>query len=260
MQLVRPSNRLAAIAALAGLASLLTCPPVEATVDYQLFERVLVQNVRNGYVDYEGIRADPAFVEFLAQLAEKPDATETETDSKATLALLINAYNAFAIKGILDGHSPVSLPGRHRYFKSLKYQLRGESISLEDLAATRISTQGDPRIHFAIVCASISCPRLWSHAYLPGQLDEQLDAAAKRFVNDITRNRFDVAQRIAFVSQIFESFQAEFARSAGSVPAYMARYASDGAVQAALEDGRLRVKFLPYDWELNGSVSARGAR
>jgi hypothetical protein len=79
-------------------------------------------------------------------------------------------------------------------------------------------------------------------------------------VNDITRNRFDVAQRMAFVSPIFEEFAADLAQSAGSVPAFMARYAADGAVRAALEDGRLQLKYLPYDWDLNGSVSPGGTR
>jgi hypothetical protein len=237
------------LAACTGLAIL---GRAEAAVDFQLFERVLVQNVRNGYVDYEGIRADPAFLQFIGELAAKPAAAET--DPKAQLALLINAYNAFAIKGILDGHSPASLLARRRYFKGVKYQLLGEAITLEELEGRRIRPLGDPRIHFAIVCASISCPRLSNHAYLPETLDEQLDDAVRRFVNDLSRNRFDVAQRMAFVSRIFEWFADDFGKPPGAVPAFMARYATDGAVRAALEDGRLQFRYLDYDWDLNGRV------
>jgi hypothetical protein len=224
-----------------------------AAVDYGLLERVLVQNVRNGYVDYEGIRADPAFPQFIGQLAEKP--AEPDADPKARTALLINAYNAFAIKGILDGRSPSSLLARRSYFRGVKYRLQGEPITLEDLEAKRIRPLGDPRIHFAIVCASISCPRLSNHAYLAETLDDQLEDAARRFVNDISRNRFDVAQRIAFVSRIFDWFADDFGKEPGAVPAFMARYATDGAVRAALEDGRLQLRYLPYDWDLNGRVA-----
>ena len=223
---------------------------LSAMPDYALFDEVLLYNVHNGYVDYDGIRAHPKFAEFLRQLGE-PQATPPDSRPEE-LALYINAYNAFAIQGILDGYSPATRLKRHRYFKSREYRLAGADITLDALEHQRLRPLGDARIHFAIVCAAISCPRLASRAYLPETLDAQLDAATQRFINDHTRNRFDVALKTAFLSPIFEWFEADFAKNAGSVPEFLAQQVDDTAVRAALLDGRLEVRYLPYDWDLNG--------
>jgi hypothetical protein len=229
---------------------LLLATGAAARPDYALLDEVLLYNVRNGYVDYDGIRAHPKFAEFLRQLGE-PQASPAAS-REAELALYINAYNAFAIKGILDGYSPATRFGRYRYFKRREHRLAGESITLDALEHRRLRPLGDPRIHFAIVCASISCPRLASRAYLPETINQQLDEATQRFVNDHTRNRFDVALKTAFLSPIFDWFQEDFETNAGSVPGFLARNVQDTAVRAALLDGRLAIRYLPYDWELNG--------
>jgi hypothetical protein len=239
--------------ATAALTLLLFAQAAVGAPDYKLFDDVLLYNVRNGYVDYDGIRAHPKFAEFLRQLGEPGTLPESREE---TLALYINAYNAFAIQGILDGYSPATRLSRHRYFKSREYPLLGADITLDALEHQRLRPLGDPRIHFAIVCASISCPRLASRAYFPDQIDTQLDAAARRFVNDITRNRFDVAQKTAFLSQIFDWFEEDFAINAGAVPKYIAQFVDDNAVRAALLDGRLGIRHLPYDWDLNGRYAA----
>jgi hypothetical protein len=237
----------------AALGLLLLAQAAGAAPDYALFDEVLLYNVRNGYVDYDGVRAHPKFSRFIAQLGEPGTLPASREE---TLALYINAYNAFAIQGILDGYSPAGRLGRYRYFKRQKYQLLGESITLDTLEHQRLRPLGDARVHFAIVCASISCPRLASGAYLPERLDRQLDEAARRFVNDNTRNRFDVAQKTAFLSQIFDWFEDDFAKSAGAVPKFIARHVDDAAVEAALLDGRLAIRYLPYDWDLNGRYVA----
>jgi hypothetical protein len=233
-----------------GLLLALAAAPVSAALDYKLLDEVLLYNVRNGYVDYDGIRAHPKFAEFVRQVGEpQPEPSDSRQEQ---LALYINAYNAFAIQGILDGYSPATRFGRFRYFKGRYYRLFGEETTLDALEHKRMRPLGDPRIHFAIVCAAISCPRLASRAYLPETLDAQLDEAARRFINDHTRNRFDVAMTTAFLSPIFDWFREDFEKSAGSVTQYVAQYVDDTAVRAALLDGRLTVRYLPYDWELNG--------
>ena len=119
-------------------------------------DAVLLRNVRNGFVDYDGIKADPAFGRFVTGLAS---ASSSDLDERNTrLAFLINAYNAFAIRGILDGYSPASLLGRYNFFKRREYGLLGETTSLDDLEHDQILPLGEPRVHFAIVCASIVLP------------------------------------------------------------------------------------------------------
>jgi hypothetical protein len=246
-------HALLAWAALAGLT--LATAAVANTPDYGLFDEVLLHNVRNGYVDYDGVALNPKFSEFVRQLGEAQ--AEPFADREAELAFYINAYNALAIQGILDGYSPATRFGRHRFLKGREYRLLGAEITLDQLEHKRIRPLGDPRIHFAIVCASISCPRLSNRAYLPETLDAQLDEAAQRFVNDVTRNRLDVAQKTAFISRIFEWFGEDFEKAAGSVPQYLAQYVADPAVRAALLDGRMGIRYLPYDWELNGRYASR---
>ncbi|MDP2324423.1 MAG: DUF547 domain-containing protein, partial [Gammaproteobacteria bacterium] len=168
------------------------------------------------------------------------------------LAFLINAYNALAIRGILDGYSPASRFGRYIYFKRRKYELLGNTTTLEGLEHGQILPLAEPRVHFAIVCASISCPRLANHAFRPEDLDAQLEAAARSFANDGARNRYDVKRRIAFLSRIFDWYEADFIRAAGSTQKYLARYVSDPAVAGLLIQDGFEVRFVDYDWDLNG--------
>lgn len=229
----------------------LFCLPATASLpnDDDL-DAVLLRNVRNGFVDYDGIRADPAFGRYLTSLAT---ATESDLDKPdIRLASLVNAYNALAIRGILDGYSPSSWFGRRTYFRQREYDLLGTKTTLEQLEHGKILPLGEPRVHFAIVCASLSCPRLASGAYRPGTLDAQLDAAARSFANDPTRNRYDVKRRIAFLSSIFDWYQSDFIRAAGSTQKYLARYVSDPAAAELLARDGFDVRFVDYDWDLNG--------
>lgn len=213
-------------------------------------DAVLLRNVRNGFVDYDGIRADPAFGRFVTGLA---NATTADLDERNTrLAFLINAYNALAIRGILDGYSPASMPGRYNFFKRREYGLLGGKTTLEDLENGQILPLGEPRVHFAIVCASLSCPRLANRHYAPAELDAQLEAAARAFANDGARNRYDVKRQIAFLSSIFDRYQADFVGAAGSTQKFLARYVSDPAARELLARDGFEIRFVDYDWDLNG--------
>jgi hypothetical protein len=253
--LPRPSPfapRLCAPLLCAALLAWSTAVPASLP-DIDAFDEVLLQNVRNGFVDYDGIAADERFVAFIAAVG---NATPNVTDGPdGGLAFYINAYNALAIHGILDGQSPASWWGRQRFFKRQKYLVRNEEISLETLEHERIATLGDARIHFAIVCASLSCPRLSSRAYRPEQLNVQLHEAARRFVNDPTRNRFDVQRRIAFVSMIFDWYADDFAQAGGSLQRYLARFIDDAEVQEILRADGFELRYIDYDWNLNGYYS-----
>lgn len=232
------------------LLCLLSAPATAALPNIDDLDGVLMRNVRNGFVDYDGIRADPAFGRFVTALASTTPADLAKPDTR--LAFLVNAYNALAIRGILDGYSPSSRFGRYVYFKRRKYELLGSQTTLEGLEHGQILPLGDPRVHFAIVCASISCPRLASRAFTPAELDAQLESAARSFANDGARNRYDVGRKTAFLSSIFDWYEADFVRAAGSVQKYLARYVSDPAAAALLASDGFEVRYLDYDWELNG--------
>ena len=225
--------------------------PVAAAIDFdwQSVDAVLGRHVVDARVDYPGLRSDPAFAGLVAAVAGTDLAGATRDER---LAFYINAYNLLAIQGILNGRSPATGPGKWRYFYLDRYAVAGERISLNTLEQKRLRTLGEPRIHFAIVCASRSCPLLGSRAWQPSRLDAQLDAAARRFVNDPQRNRFDLAAGEARLSKIFQWFDEDFL-AAGGVSAWLADYVADPALADALRREALTVKYLPYDWSLNGT-------
>lgn len=218
---------------------------------HRSFDQVLGTHVRAGFVDYPSIRTDGRFEVYLTQLDRvDPDALATRNER---LAFWINAYNAFAIKGILDQYSPVTYIGRYRYFIGREYPIGGKTINLYDLERKVLVGQfHEPLIHFAIVCASTSCPKLQTWVYEPDQLERQLDRVARDFINDPTRNRFDRMQKVASLSMIFKWFDDDFAEAAGSVPAYIARYVGDPELAQDLIASEYRIEYLEYDWSLNG--------
>lgn len=233
-------------------------PLAPHTVTHQLFDEVLRASVLDGRVDYPAIQTDGRFEPYVSQLDHvAPTGLPTDRDR---LAFWINAYNAFAIKGILDGYAPGTLAGRYRYFLGRDYRVGGERITLYDLERNLLIPDfREPRVHFAIVCASRSCPKLRSEAYHASRLDAQLDDSARSFINDPTRNRFDREHRVASLSMIFKWFAEDFASQDGSVLGYVARYVTDQDLARDLESSPYRVEFLEYDWRLNGPPPRIGA-
>lgn len=217
---------------------------------HDLFNRVLRENVTDGKVNYPGIKNDARFNAYLTILKQTdPGSFATQAEK---LAFWINAYNALAIKGILDGLSPASLFGRLRYFKLTKYDVAGKSLTLYDLERNVIIPFNDPRIHFAIVCASASCPKLRSEAYVADRLEEQLDDGAKDFINDAHKNRFDVENKTAELSKIFDWFKTDFNQHAGSVQHYIKQYLADPVLREEAANETFRISYMKYDWSLNG--------
>lgn len=223
------------------------------TPDIDEFEELLLQNVRNGFIDYDGLAADDRFGHFIDQIGATIPGDGDKTD--AGLAFYINAYNALAIQGIIDGRSPVTRGGRKRFFQRQKFRVLGENLSLDAIERKYLAASGDPRIYFAISCASMACPRLSSHAYRPETINLQLHDAARRFINDPTRNRFDLERRIAFLSTIFERHAEDFIQAGGSLQRYLARFVNDAEVQEALRAGEFELRFIEGDWGLNGYFS-----
>jgi hypothetical protein len=219
------------------------------SLDHTPLDALLRAHVSNGVVDYRGFQDNPAFARYIEALAKA-----AALDGKAAeLAYYINAYNAFAIEGILEGLSPSSLLGRARYFKYTDRPLNGRRISLHDIEHAILRTLGDPRMHFAIVCASKSCPFLRAEAYAASRLDAQLDDQAWQFVNDPFRNRFDKGAQTAYLSETFKWFDEDFRAAAGSSQRFVARYVADAEVAQALRADGYKIAWIDYDWRLNGT-------
>ncbi len=226
-------------------------PIVASQFSHELFNQTLREHVHHGVVNYSGYASDPRLTQYL-HLLNRLDPTTLPTRNDR-LAFWINAYNAFAIQGILDGYSPTTWAGKYTYFVSRDYMVGGAKVNLYAVErAILIPEFREPRIHFAIVCASRSCPKLRSWAFSPDTLDQQLDDSARLFINDPNRNVFDRQQKIAYLSKIFDWFTDDFVSHSGSLTKYVAQYVEDPELAEELVKGTYRVEFLEYDWTLNG--------
>ena len=213
------------------------------------FENALRGNVHNGKVDYQAIKENSNFHAYIESLKNKPS-FESENQE---LAYWINAYNALVIKGILEGGSPSTFFSRQSFFKGDKYELAGMRINLNDLERKVIIPIGEPRIHFAINCASSSCPKLQPTVFKANVLDQQLNDATYAFINDTMRNYFDTATKTAYISKIFDWFEEDFVKHSGSVMQYIAQYVKDEKIAKDLRSGDYKIRYLKYDWNLNGT-------
>ncbi|GAB1724787.1 MAG: DUF547 domain-containing protein [Nitrospira sp. CR1.1] len=219
-------------------------------VSHRLWQELLSADVRDGVVDYPAIRRQGRLPSYIA-LLNRVDPGRLSVGDR--LAFWINAYNAFAVTGILDGYSPDTLFGRYRYFIARKYSIGGQAVNLYDLEREILIAQfHEPRVHFAIVCASASCPKLQSWAFEGQHLDEQLNRVTEEFVNDPLRNRFDRSRKVASLSMIFKWFAKDFEARSGSILGYVGEYVQDPSLKQALLAGDYTVEFLDYDWHLNG--------
>ena len=232
------------------------------TVNHARFDRVLMEYVdAAGYVDYARLqaRADSLLRPYLQQLAETDPAA---LDREARLAFWINAYNAYTIKLILD-HYPVesindikpgagpAVPKVNSPFKLDVGEVAGEVRTLDEIEHGIIRERFDePRIHFALVCAAVSCPRLRKEAYTGDRLNDQLDDQARTFLHDTDKNAVPAGEETVALSRIFKWFDEDFGASSASIQRFIAPY-FDGNVRTNLEQARYDVSYRKYDWSLN---------
>jgi hypothetical protein len=224
-----------------------------ATFDHSAFDHLLSTHVdAEGYVDYEGLAGEAdALDAYLAALAGAPFDALARDDK---LALLINAYNAFTLRLILD-HWPVEsirdIPAAERW-EAVRWEVAGGTRSLDQIEHQMIRPDfREPRIHFVLVCAAIGCPPLATEAYTGERLEEQLEA---RTVYTHSRDRwlrYEPGADTIHLTSLYDWYGADFEQVAGSVLDFVAGYDADLARD--LEAGhRPKVRFLDYDWALNG--------
>jgi hypothetical protein len=243
--------------------------------DVSDYDRLLQTYVTaEGWVDYAGLsRERAALSRFLEQLAVvSPNGLK---DSSERLAFWINAYNAFTLADALD-----TVYGKHKsvrqvsgFFDGKQHLVAGEKLTLDEIEK-RGRDLHDPRIHFAIVCASASCPKLQRFAYIGEKLDSQLDQAARGFLADPKRGlRFEPERNNLYVSPIFEWYAGDFTGASSGFLArvkatvsgselldFIARYAP-GEVSNRVKENPPTLHYFKYDWSLNSlDTHASGAK
>lgn len=234
------------------LAGVLLVPAAAHAQDWTLYDELLAAHVapveREGIrfhgVDYAAWARDPRYPQLLAQIESLPlESLQSEADK---LAFYINVYNVYAIRMVID-HLPLSsIRDAGSLFspvwKKPVGSLGGRTVTLDEIEHQILRPMGEPRIHFAIVCASLSCPDLRREAFTAARLETQLQEQTLGFLNHADKGLQLDGTRVR-VSQIFDWFEEDF-DGAGGVEAFVRSHRDLPA------DIRLRAD-IPYNWNLN---------
>ncbi|MFZ6010570.1 MAG: DUF547 domain-containing protein [Bacteroidota bacterium] len=235
-----------------ALMLLLTRTSVAQAPSHAKWDQLLKKYVGvDGRVNYKGFSGDKNSLNaYLQDLTNHSPDNRWKKNEK--LAYWINAYNAFTVKlivdnyplkGIKDLNPTVALPGVNTVWQKRFFKIGPKETSLDDIEHEILRKQFDePRIHFAINCASVSCPVLLNEAYTPDKIEQQLQQQAIRFVNDPTRNI--VSKNELRLSQIFNWFTKDFTKK-GTLIDFVNQYAKVKVSKNA------SLKFLEYNWNLN---------
>jgi len=228
-------------------------------INYESFNSVLQSfSNENGSVDYTSIRNDPfnlnKFITFINNVSpeNRPDLF-TGDDAKA---YWINVYNALAIKTIIDNPEVNSIReiswGMGAFWRN-KFIVGGKKMTLNYIEHKILRKKyKDPRIHFAINCASNSCPPIGNRIVTGNDLDAQLDKKAFNFINDSSNIRIDHANKVIHISRIFKWFKNDFIQNNGNIVFYLSNYHKEISSKQQLDlISTYRIVFNKYDWALN---------
>jgi len=223
-----------------------------AAVDHSLFAELLNDYVENGIVDYQGFKAEEAKLDRYLKVLEKTDTKNLSRNEQ--FAFYINAYNAWTIKLILSAYPGItSIKELGSVFKSpwkkKIARIDGDVITLDTIEHEILRPRfRDPRIHFAVNCASKSCPPLRSEPYKGDILDRQLTEMTKAFINDPASNRLE--GDTLYVSAIFKWYSEDFNDDIIGFFRKYARGETREVLRARVRE--IKVEYLEYDWALNG--------
>ena len=254
-----------------------TQPLVKNTWSNELFDRILKYYVDGrGLVDYTALRNDPDDLEeyyYLITIYSPDSHPDLFPSENHALAYWINAYNATAIKTVLT-HYPVTsvldvkqpgilffLSDKSGFFFFQRLTFGGKTTSLYYLENQVIRKRfGDPRIHFALNCASLGCPRLPRQSFSGESLDRQLDNEARLFLSESRNFRIDHEEKVIYLSSIFKWYEKDFTswynerfpKQNSSLLSYIELYlASEKVVELKNIEDSYTLRFIPYDWQLN---------
>jgi len=249
-----------------------------ASPDHHLWNQVLQKHVKGGLVDYREIKDNPHELnQYLEQVAAFPKKELSTLPPAAQIAFYINAYNAITVKRIIDYFPPrkkgflsflnsdLSIKNIPGVWDKIKDNVAGELLTLDDIEHNILRRKfSEPRIHMALVCASLSCPALLDQAFTADKLDEQLDFATRQFLSDKTRNKFCTDCPKISLSKIFFWYGGDFVKKYPPTPqlekkqgekvaaviTFTAGYFPEKTKDFLLK-GDYKVEFGDYDWSLN---------
>ncbi|MDG5490251.1 DUF547 domain-containing protein [Psychroserpens sp. SPM9] len=214
----------------------------EALLDHSSWDALLKKYVaKNGDVDYKGFKSDAQKLdEYINYLASK--VPEKNWNLNEQLAYFINVYNANTIKLIIDNYPTKSIKDIGNPWMKNRLKIGDEDYSLADIENGILRKMNEPRIHFAINCASYSCPKLLNTAYTADNVQELMERATKEFINNSEKNKLSATQ--LKLSEIFKWYKSDFTEN-GSLIDYINQYAETKISADA------KIDYIDYDWNLN---------
>ena len=198
---------------------------------------------KNGDVDYQGFKKDIDSLNSYLGTLEKNIPSETSSREQK-LAYWINVYNAFTVKLILNNYPLKSIKDIKKPWSQRFFKLGEKWYNLNEVEHKILRKMNEPRIHFAIVCASVSCPKLQNKAFEEATLEEQLQDATRTFLNDATKNTI-TSQKLE-ISLIFKWFAKDF-KQKGSIIDFIKPYTEEEIPE------NVKITYQKYNWQLNGS-------
>ena len=251
--------RIAAVTAV--LATQLAAGPALAVdLDTGLYDRLLRRHTRvvddaaGVRVDYQALARSDDWKRLIANVAStNPDVLATRDEK---LAFWINVYNILAMDLVVRNQPIDSIRDIGSLFRPVwdrpAGRVGGRRVTLAEIEHETLRPMGEPRIHVAVVCASVSCPPLERRAWIADSLGDQLDAALRRWLADpATGLRVDRESRTLYLSRVFDWFEDDFA-PAGGVLAFVERYMPEDDRRWLARYPGPRIRYLEYDWDLNG--------
>ncbi|MBI2645929.1 MAG: DUF547 domain-containing protein [Deltaproteobacteria bacterium] len=227
--------------------------------EHEEWSQILKTYVQDGRVQYKKLhetwKNENHILKIYLKKLDSYSKKEVEAWNKNDqMAFYINAYNAYTIALILDHYPVKSIKDIGTVLKS-PWDLDIVHLFKENHTLNWIEHEvlrpvfKDPRVHAAVNCASKSCPKLQSQAFMGDTLSNQLDSALKEFIADTSKNQFDTQNNFAKFSKIFKWYGDDFSPS---VPQFLVSFAPTDGVKKLLKDKDLKIDYLDYDWSLNG--------
>ena len=211
-----------------------------------------LEGVRLNAVNYASLKKDPVFSGLITRLESYSPASLESRES--TLSFWINVYNILAAKMITDHYPIKSIKDVGSFFKPVWKRVAGtvggKERTLNDIEQEILRKMNEPRIHMAIVCASVSCPDLRREAYIAGKLNEQLDDQMEKFLRSRGKGmKLDEQKNRVYLSAIFKWFAEDF-ESRGGVLKYIGKYVT-AEERKVLNNSKIKISYLHYNWKIN---------
>ena len=257
---------LVALTLLLALTAPLTAGPQDQLFDHTHADwtAILQQHVVGDRFDYRALSKNRGSLNRYVNQLHRVRPTQLKGWTRdQRYAFWINAYNAHVVQLIVDNYPLDSIKDLGSFFspiwkkrfiemQSLSPSGKQQKLSLNDIEHEILRPRfKDARVHAAVNCASIGCPPLRNEAFVAERLDEQLDEQVRTWLADARRNRYEAKDKTLRVSEIFDWFEDDFERDAGSVAKWIARYAPEQEATWIRSAKKVRIKHLDYSWKLN---------